>query len=48
MMNLFILAKLDTATPHEFIECTERHETYPGHVVSIVNGTRPSSAQPTS
>jgi hypothetical protein len=48
MMNLLIFAELGTATLHELVGCTECHETYPGHVVSIVNGTRPSSAQPTS
>lgn len=48
MMNLFIFAELDTATLHELIGCTEPHETYPEHVVSIVNDTRPSSVHPTS
>lgn len=48
MMNLFIFAELDTATLHELVGCTERHEAYREHVVSIVNGTRPSSAHPTS
>lgn len=48
MMNLFILAEPDTATPHEFIECTERHKIYPEHAISIVNDMRSSSAHPTS
>jgi len=48
MMNLFILAELDIATSHEFIECTERRKICPEHAISIVNDMCSSSADPTS